>query len=130
MELGGWLLLVTKAGSPRMCNMERVILDEFVAGIEARPGPGTKRVRNQLGDLFPLGLLETRRCWFRDRKRTARTRSMAIAHSSNRFVHGLAAIGRTVTGLGILEESDSVGVVTGLHLPARTSGARKPLGAC
>ncbi|WP_028709678.1 acyl-CoA dehydrogenase [Propionicicella superfundia] len=83
-------------------HMDKVVLESFVAGIEACPDPAVKDVLGRLCDLYALSVLEAERAWYLERGRISPQRAKALTQAVNRLCGELRPLADDlVTGLGI-----------------------------
>lgn len=83
-------------------HLDRLVLESFVAGIEACPDEAARSVLNRLCDLFALSALEADRAWFLERGRLSPQRAKALTQTVNRLCGDLRPLASDlVTGLGI-----------------------------
>ncbi len=86
-------------------HMDRVVLDAFIAGIEACTDPGAKQTLQELCTLFALTSLEADAGWFLAHNRMSDARAKALRKQINQVCHELRprAIA-LVEGLGVPQE--------------------------
>ncbi|MFT4109981.1 acyl-CoA dehydrogenase [Propionicimonas sp.] len=97
-RLGDHMLFVARA------HLERVLLEAFIAGIEACADPAAKAVLQRLCSLFALGSINDDRAWFIEHNRITTGRAKAIGAQLNALCgelrHDALAL---VDGLGVPE---------------------------
>ena len=85
-------------------HMDRVILESFVAGIEATQDPVAKSVLNQVCDLYALSVLDADRGWFLEHNMMSPVRAKALVVAVNQRCSDLRPRATAlVEGLGIPE---------------------------
>jgi acyl-CoA oxidase len=83
-------------------HMDRLVLESFVAGIEACPDEAVKDVLSRLCDLYAVSVLEADRAWFLERGRISPQRAKALTQTVNRLCGELRPLASDlVAGLGI-----------------------------
>ncbi|MFT4216816.1 MAG: acyl-CoA dehydrogenase [Micropruina sp.] len=70
-------------------HMERVVLDSFIAGIEACPAGPARQTLNELCTLFALTSLESDAGWYLSHNRMSDTRAKALRRQINQLCHDL-----------------------------------------
>ncbi|MFY0407058.1 acyl-CoA dehydrogenase [Solicola sp. PLA-1-18] len=85
-------------------HVDRVVLEAFVAGIEATADPEAKALLERVCDLYALSVLEADRAWFIEHKRLTVSRAKEIPTLVNRLCQELRPHALTlVEGLGVPE---------------------------
>ena len=85
-------------------HTDRIVLEAFIAGIEACPQAYVKSVLNQLCDLYALTVLEENRAWLMEHDRIDGARSRAISQAVDDLCAELRPLARDlVDGLGVEE---------------------------
>ena len=82
-ELGDHMLFVARA------HLERVMLEAFIAGIDACVDPDAKAVLERLCSLFALTSIAEDRAWFLEHNRISTGRAKAIGAQVNALCHEL-----------------------------------------
>jgi acyl-CoA oxidase len=86
-------------------HVERVVLEDFVAAIDACPDEDVKALLNKVCDLHVMALLERDRGWFVEHGQLSSARSKALITNVNRLCRELRPHARLlVDGFGIPEE--------------------------
>ncbi|MDQ3382972.1 MAG: acyl-CoA dehydrogenase family protein [Actinomycetota bacterium] len=83
-------------------HMDRVVLEAFIAGIQACADPAASAVLDQLCDLYALSSLEADRGWFQEHNRMSAPRAKAIGPQVNQLCSDLRPHAvALVEGLGV-----------------------------
>lgn len=86
-------------------HVERLVLEAFVAKVEAQPDGDLKNVLNLLCDLHALTSIEADRGWFMEHGRLTAPRSKAITREVNELCRHLRPVaGELVRGFGVPRE--------------------------
>jgi acyl-CoA oxidase len=86
-------------------HLERVMLEAFIAGIEACPDPGARDVLERLCSLFALSSICADRAWFGEHNRISTGRAKAVGAQVNALCAELRPSALDlVEGLGIPQE--------------------------
>lgn len=102
-RLGDHLLFVAKA------HLERIVLEAFIAGIQACQDAETKAVLDRLCSLYALSSISADRAWFAEHNKISAPRSKAI--------------GAQISALCTQLRPDALALVEGLGVPAPWLGA-------
>jgi acyl-CoA oxidase len=90
--------------STARAHVDRVLLESFVAGIDARPDPAVGRLLGTVCDLFVLSTLEADRAWFIEHGRLSPSRTRQLPGEVNRLCGLLRPHALTlVDGFGLPE---------------------------
>lgn len=97
-RLGDHVLYVARA------HLDRVVLEDFVAGIAACQDPEAKQVLERLCSLYALSSIDADRGWFLEHNRISSTRSKAIGEQINTLCRELRPHALPlVEGMGVPE---------------------------
>ncbi len=83
-------------------HVDRVVLESFVAGIDATADENAKAVLNELCDLYALSVIDEDRAWFIEHRRLSAERAKAVVRAVNeRCRTPRPHIADIVDGLGV-----------------------------
>jgi acyl-CoA oxidase len=102
-RLGDHMLFVARA------HLERVMLEAFIAGIDACPDPAAKAVLERLCSLFALSSIHADRAWYLEHNRISTARAKAIGAQLNALCREL--------------RPDALALVEGFGIPSAWLGA-------
>jgi acyl-CoA oxidase len=79
-------------------HVDRVVLEAFVAGIEACADPDAKRVLGSVCDLYVLHRIEADKAWFLEHGRLTPARSKAVTERINTLCRQLRPLALDLVG--------------------------------
>lgn len=86
-------------------HVDRIVLEAFVAGIEACPDPEARRVLDMVCDLYALSVIEDDKAWFIEHRLLSTERAKAVTRAINERCRTLRPHAQDlVDGFGIPEQ--------------------------
>ncbi|WP_295694786.1 acyl-CoA dehydrogenase [Lapillicoccus sp.] len=79
-------------------HVDRIVLEAFVAGIEATTDPEAKRVLDLLCDLYALSVIETNRGWYLEHERLTPSHSKQVIARVNELCGELRPLAHDIVG--------------------------------